>query len=286
MKDSTREVSEHFTIKRLSSCLHHENNNTAKEIHFTNQYILYVIFNGCGEKSIDFQEWDIKPGRIFFISPGQVHKFCSDDISGYCIRFDLDFYHSVKSIFKLYDFPFFHTFLMSPYLDIGVYKSEIQSITKRILDEFESGKPFGKWSILRSELENLLIHLTRIRQKQTREDVGILIPNNEKLRNLELLIEQHFKKHKDISFYADQLHISSRHLNNIISEKTGKSISVMIQERVLMETKRHLLHSEKTVAEIAYELGFKDKAYFHRYFKKFINLTPNEFRKAYANKYD
>ena len=84
-----------------------------------------------------------------------------------------------------------------------------------------------------------------------------------------------------MNFYANQLHISSRHLNSIISLQTGKSISEMIQNRILIESKRLLLHSEKTVSEIAFELGFSDKAYFHRFFKKTTGETPLHFRQHF-----
>ena len=166
-----------------------------------------------------------------------------------------------------------------PFLDAENDSAAIQQLLQRMHAEFVSPEIFGKWSILRAGLEDLVIQFTRIRQKQLGEQNGILIPNNEKLRKLELLIEQHFKAHKTVAFYASQLHVSARHLNNIVTQKSGKSISSMIQERLLMEAKRQLLHSEKTVNEIAYQLGFSDKAYFHRFFKKYTGLTPLAFRK-------
>lgn len=274
MPSLEQDLKKHFTIGRIENC------SSKQEMDSHNSYILYIITGGDGVQIIDFNQLELKQGRIFFISLGQMHKIDFKTISGYYIVFDLEFYHSIKSIFKLYDFPFFHTSLSAPYLDVSDSFSLIQSIANGLYDDFISPELFGKWSLVRLGLENLLIRLTRIKQRS--EETDILISNNERLRKLELLIEQNFKEHKEVAFYAEQLNISSRHLNNIISEKIGKSISLMIHERLLMEVKRQLLHSEKTVAEIAYEVGFNDKAYFHRFFKKFTHKTPQEFRDEFV----
>lgn len=272
MPSLEHDLEKHFTIGRIKDCYGKQELNTH------GSHILYIITDGIGMQNIDSIEIEFKQGRIFFISLGQMHKIDFKTISGYYIVFDLEFYHSIKSIFKLYDFPFFHTSQGSQYLDVSDDFPLIQSIANDLYNDFISHDLFGKWSLLRLGLENLLIRLTRIKQKQTTEKKDILVSNNEKLRKLELLIEQNFKDHKEVAFYSEQLHISARHLNNIISKKTGKSISLLIQERLLIEVKRQLLHSEKTVAEIAYEVGFNDKAYFHRFFKKFVKKTPQEFR--------
>lgn len=279
MEFSSQELPKHFSLRRLEDCCSAENCLGKHDAHAHRQYIILFIANGAGKHIIDFHEFEVLPGRIFFVSTGQVHQMQATAVSGYFLAFDLAFYHSVKSIFKLFDFPFFHTALTSPFLDSGPQHAAIQQTLQSLYTEFVSPDNFGKWSILRGGLEELLIRFTRIRQKQLAEQNDFLIPNNEKLRKLELLIEKNFKAHKTVAFYADKLHLSERHLNNIIAKKSGKSISIMIQERLVMEAKRQLLHSEMTVSEIAENLGFSDKAYFHRFFKKYTGLTPLAFRK-------
>lgn len=267
-----------FNIGRIEDCNSENQCFGNTHMHQHHQYIMYWIEQGSGNHNIDFQNIEIKPKRLFFISPGQTHQLYSKNIRGYYIIFNLDFYHLIKTNYKLYDFPFFHTTISLPFLDIENDSSKISDFLNQILEEHKNTNAIGKWSVLRMQLEILLIFLTRIKQQQQSENTTVFVPNNKKLRQLELLIEQNFKTQKSINFYSEKLNLSSRHLNNIIAAKTGKSISVMIQERVLMESKRLLLHSEKTVAEIAYELGFNDKAYFHRYFKKRADKTPLEFR--------
>ncbi len=278
MNFSNQELNRHFSIWRLEDGSSPTKCFAQNEAHAHQRYIVLFVTGGEGTHVVDFCEFEVVPGRIFFVSTGQVHQFKAKAVSGYFMAFDLDFYHSVQSVFKLFDFPFFHTALTSPYLDSETHQAIVSQTLERLYAEFVSPETFGKWSILRAGLEELLIQFTRIRQKQLAGKAGVLIPNNEKLRKLELLIERNFKEQRAVTFYANQLHISARHLNNIIAKTSGKSISIMIQERLLMEAKRQLLHSEMTVDEIARQLGFSDKAYFHRFFKKHTGVTPLSFR--------
>ncbi len=270
----------HFSIGKIEDCLVTENCSETINWDQNKYYILYLFTNGNGIQNIDFNEYEIKANRAFFISPGQIHNITSKNAKGYFITFDLDFFHSIKMSFKLYDCPFFHTSIHKPFIDIKD-SEPIQYILHFSLREFTSSENFGKQSILRANLEILLLQFTRIRQQEIDKNQNLLVPNNEKLRRLELLIEEYFIEHKEVDFYAKKLNISKRHLNTIITGKTGKSISEMIQNRTIIEAKRKLLYSEKTVLEIAYELGFNDKAYFHRFFKKIIGMTPLEFRKQF-----
>lgn len=270
-----------FAMGKIEQCFSLGECPEQGKLHQHHQYIFYLIQDGSGGHNIDLKEYQIQSGRTFFISPGQIHKCNSEEVSGYYITFDLAFYHHIKTRFKLYDFPFFHTTLEQPCFDLGEHFPEILVFVEQIYGEYKAEESFGKWSVIRYELEMLFIYLTRIRQKMEANEIETIVPNNEKLRRLELLIEEYFREQKGVGFYAENLHLSSRHLNNIIAQKTGKSISEMIQDRTLIEGKRLLLYSEKTVSEIAEELGFSDKAYFHRFFRKKTGSTPLEFRNEF-----
>lgn len=244
-------------------------------------FVIYFFSEAKGTCNVDFETFDLFSKEMLLLAPKQILQLETENLSGYYLSFDLNFYHLVKSNLKLYDFPFFHITSSEPKLSLGVDFESIESLFAKIDKEFSSNISFGKWTILRYELEILLVQLTRIKQKQLGEEKPLLTPNNERLRKLETLIELHFKENKEVSFYAEHLHISSRHLNNIIKEVSGKSISQILQHRLLVESKRLLMITEKSVSEIAYDLGFNDKAYFHRFFKKYTNLTPLQFRENF-----
>lgn len=92
------------------------------------------------------------------------------------------------------------------------------------------------------------------------------------------LLEKHFKDVKRPADYAGQLHISTSYLNECVKATTGRSVSSHIQQRVILEAKRLLYHSARSVKEIADELGFDDYSYFTRLFTKVVGVTPVTFR--------
>ena len=91
------------------------------------------------------------------------------------------------------------------------------------------------------------------------------------------LLEQHFKREKSVAFYADQLNITSKRLNQILKKKVRRTIRQCLHERLVAEAKHQLILSERTIKEIATDLGFDDHSYFSRFFKKMTGLTPETF---------
>lgn len=91
------------------------------------------------------------------------------------------------------------------------------------------------------------------------------------------LLEQYFKEEKSVAFYADQLNITSKRLNQILKKKTHRTIRQCLHERLVAEAKHQLILSERTIKEIATDLGFDDHSYFSRFFKKMTGLTPETF---------
>lgn len=93
----------------------------------------------------------------------------------------------------------------------------------------------------------------------------------------EQLIEENFKTIKFPKDYAALMHISEQQLNRICKACVNLTITNMISERVVLEAKRMLIHSELSVGEIAFDLGYIDQSYFIRFFKKMTGKTPLEF---------
>jgi len=92
------------------------------------------------------------------------------------------------------------------------------------------------------------------------------------------LVEHHFKTQKSISFYAKQLCITPNYLGVICRKQYKMSALAFIQERVLLEAKRLLHSSDRLIKEVAFDLGFRNLAYFSYFFKSKTSLTPNEYK--------
>lgn len=92
------------------------------------------------------------------------------------------------------------------------------------------------------------------------------------------LIEVYFKEEKLVSFYASKLSISPNYLNILCRKHLNMSATQVIHYRILLESKRLLKSTSRSVKEIAFELGFVDHSYFSNFFKKQTGVTPRGFR--------
>ncbi|NJM94704.1 MAG: helix-turn-helix domain-containing protein [Cytophagales bacterium] len=91
-------------------------------------------------------------------------------------------------------------------------------------------------------------------------------------------LEEKYQLHWTPSDYAELLAVTPSHLTETIKDLTGKTTGELIQEKIILETKRLLLHTEKSASEIAFDLGFKDQSYFTRFFRRCTGSTPQAFR--------
>jgi AraC-like DNA-binding protein len=92
------------------------------------------------------------------------------------------------------------------------------------------------------------------------------------------ILENNFRSSDGVDMYADKLNMTARNLNHISHAVFGKSISEIIETRKLIEARKMLSDFEKTISEIGFELGYKEKSYFTHVFHKKTGLTPTQFR--------
>jgi len=104
-----------------------------------------------------------------------------------------------------------------------------------------------------------------------------------KIRQFEELINLHFIEKKEIKDYADMMNITPNYLNALCKTFLNKTASLLLQERLLVESQRLLTHTDLSIKEIVFQLGFNDTSYFTRFFKKLSSKTPIEFRKLFEN---
>ena len=81
-----------------------------------------------------------------------------------------------------------------------------------------------------------------------------------------------------VKYFADKVNLSSNYFGDLIKKETGKTAQEYIQGKIINIAKERILASEKTVSEIAYELGFQYPQHFTRIFKKVVGCTPTEYR--------
>ena len=132
--------------------------------------------------------------------------------------------------------------------------------------------------MLQMMLKRMLILCTRMYKEQT-DWPEMQKVNGDIIREYHFLVEQHFKEKHTVSEYAEMLHKSPKTLSNLFRKLGSKSPLQFIKDRKLLEARRLLIYTDKTVSEIGYELGFADAPSFTRFFKKEAGVTPLTYQK-------
>ena len=93
-----------------------------------------------------------------------------------------------------------------------------------------------------------------------------------------MLMERDYKQSRDVNYYADLMHITSKYLTNIVRQVTGHTPKTIIDQYVILQLKMQLQRTSQSIKEIAWEYHFTDVSFFCRYFKKHTGLTPQQVR--------
>ena len=256
--------------------------------HRHNYYEIFFFEKGGGTHEIDFEVNPIADNSLHFVSPGQVHLVRRElDSNGYVVFFSRDFYYlNLQNRDVLFDMPFFNNNSPRPIIDLAPEeKQPIVDLVLRIRDESESDNPF-KEELLRSYLNVLLIQCQRIFLEKETERSPSFKPGGGSYREFRVLLENNFTRLHQVADYADLLSITPSHLNESCKKASGQTASELIHNRIILEAKRLLLHSDLSAKEIGYFLHFEDPSYFSRFFKKKTGMQPGVFRKEVREKYN
>ncbi|MCF0048461.1 helix-turn-helix domain-containing protein [Dyadobacter sp. LJ53] len=106
------------------------------------------------------------------------------------------------------------------------------------------------------------------------------VSKREKITNaFRKLVAEHFPEHKEVAYYANELHITPKYLSEVLQVELGKTAKTLIDEYVIMEAKSLLKQTSLSIQEICYWLGFEDASHFNKFFKKLTDTTPGEYRR-------
>jgi len=147
----------------------------------------------------------------------------------------------------------------------------------KIFDEEFNSPGLGRTLMLQLLFHALML-LIRRRLIEIDEDPVFGSANAHSYNRFRTLVEEHFRDHWQVTEYTNRLGLAERHLNRICHIIENKSAIEIIHGRLLLEAKRQLIYTTGPIASLAFELGFRDPAYFSRFFKKNTGLTPGKYR--------
>ncbi len=253
--------------------------------HRHNFYEIFIIVEGFGIHSIDFENHDIVPNSVHLVSPGQTHimekgKKCS----GYILVFNKEF---ITFYFRRLPDLLRNSFLqrngIPPIVKLNSqnFKELMDALHKMKIELKKDGQT--SYDLICCYLNIILLRLyDQFKAKiVTEKKVGA----NEVVIQFKDALEKNFIQYHLVRDYANLLNITPKKLNRICRTNTGKSASDHIVDRIILEAKRNLVFSTASSKEVAYLLNYKDPSYFSRLFKKKTGLSPSEFRNTFTEKY-
>ena len=157
---------------------------------------------------------------------------------------------------------------------------EAKRLSALCADLFEEGSLAreGYRLAMRGLLALIAIEVVRLGVSRARSGTVTLSRADVRVDELRRLVDEHFRKERMISFYAEKLAMTPDRLNDHVKRATGVTAGHLIRQRVLTDAKRQLVFTNQAIHEIAYDLAFSDPSHFTRFFRKQTGTTPQAFR--------
>ena len=251
-------------------------------------YAVFIVTKGEGIHSFGIKEHYIKENMLCFIGPDMISSWQSEanEHQGiFCSFSDMFFYDGREDKDFLTELPFFKIDGNSVLHLTDEQTKYYLTFFNLMYDEYQQQNPHAD-DVLRSYLQLILNKAnSQYHTKQCRVDqpdhAGLIL-----LKRFTALFMRDFKTINDgkiinlkkVSGYALELGVSQNHLNDTIKNITGKSAGQLVKGQLLKHATMCLKHSEKSISEIAYQLGYEDPSYFARYYKKHTGQSPSDLR--------
>ena len=247
--------------------------------------LLHILFISQGSIELELEGTGHQlQGVVTIIVPAMsIHGFhFSPDVQGHIITLAkplADHLHGLmgeSSTLKKADF-----YRLSPSSHRGSnQQARIATLVSQIDQEYRQPAP-GRDRLLEALIQALVVELSRLsasgnpakRYGPRQSDKG-----RQHIEHYQALVEAHYREQPSIEVLAEQLGVSSAHLNMLCRQIAGRSALQLLHERLLLEAKRQLTYTNMTIGQVSDSLGFSEPAYFTRFFKRNTALSPREFR--------
>ena len=241
-------------------------------------YMICLFTEGSGIHTVDFQPINVIPGHILCVAKGQAHSFDpKETYDGNTVVFTEDFFCKTEAHRTFLNrSPLFGDPFRLSYFEAQKYYNEFNTFYHLIIAELK--KPTDQYQS--DFLHNCLFNMLLLAERAYRPDGVSLNPTRQELLivNFKKLAEQNLHQQLGINWYADQLNISVRTLQNAFVQYEEETPKQWLTKRTILEIKRLLTFESKPINEISYQLGFNELSNFVKFFKTNTGVTPSQFR--------
>jgi AraC-like DNA-binding protein len=241
-------------------------------------YAVLLVSSGVGVLSVETEQVELVPGRVFFLKKNLQVSLDGDLLIGHLIAFDKVMLHAFLLYFVSHrDKGLYHPDVRLPYADLQLDALLfVLDVIGQLNQEIEEGTP-----------PFIFMHVLFVLLRQVNREVELVstLPADKErvLVDLLILIEANYKTSRKTSFYAAKLGLTDRELNSFAHEVFGKRFFDVLMERLLVDADMLLRDKNMAIKEIAYELGFTSQSNFTTYYQRYKGYTPGAFRGGSAN---
>lgn len=250
-----------------------------------NFYTIFLKEIKCGDLRYGCNYYDYEEGTLIFLAPGQVIGENGEDFyqpQGQALVFHPDFILGTSLGKRIHDYAFF-SYEVNEALHLSSHERDtIKDIFAKIEHELEQNIDKHTENLVISNIELFLNYCIRFYDRQfitrSKANQGILT-------RFESTLKEYFTSDKasklglpSVGYFAEQLYLSPNYFGDMIKKETGKSPQEHIQLKLISTAKERIFDPSKSLAEIAYELGFKHPQHFSRMFKETTGVSPSEYR--------
>ncbi len=262
--------------------------NFTSEYPAGNSFNCYTVFLKdlkCGDMKYGRNYYDYQEGTLVFLAPNQIVRIenrTPHQPKGWALMFHPDLIRGTSLARAMKDYTFFSYEVFEA---LHLSEQERQLVVECLRNiEAELNRMIDNHTqrLIASNIELFLNYCTRFYERQfiTRRHV-----NSDLLSRFETLLNDYFSSNlpqtqglPSVKYCAEKLNLSANYLGDMLKKETGKSTQEHVQLRLIEVAKEKLFEKQKTVGQIAYELGFDYPQYFSRLFKKCTGVTPNAYR--------
>lgn len=242
-------------------------------------YYHVLLFDGNGAFSVDFTVYSYTGKTMLFLAPYQFFKWMSGKTSIRAVVFHGDFYcieYHEKEV--ACNGLLFNNIYQLPHIAVSATVFKEVSFIMDKMKPYEHARDGFDGAIVRTYLQLILA----LGSKEKQQQLDSLVLNDTyagEISGFRELLEANFIQYREASFYASQYGLTVNTFSKKVKGHFRKTPSTLIQERVIMESKKLLHLTHKTIKQIAAILHFEDEFYFSRYFKKAVGISPKHYRK-------
>ncbi|MDR7210309.1 AraC family transcriptional regulator [Flavobacterium piscis] len=235
--------------------------------------------------TIDFNHYTTSQDSLFFVNTNQFLQIQkAGNEKGYFIFYNRDFYciqiHDEEVACDGLLFNNIYNMPMTVLNDAD--KQLIQNLFLQINEELDL-KDSSEEEMIRTCLKQILLRAARAwKKQQLGQEMLAQDSEMEFFRHFSRLVEIHYKEKHTVADYADLLYLAPKTITHKFKKLGLSQPNDIIKDRIILEAKRLIIHTNKTSKEIAYQLGYEDPAYFNRLFTLKTGDSPGSFRKKYS----